>query len=124
MTLYTLASVTASSSNPTVIADFSNAVPPANLLQTQLFQLEVNGPSTCTATFQPMGSLDAASRLAPQGTGGAWSNIGSATTITCTTPGITPAVTTVTSQVPFLRYGCAVTVVQGVGAVATVLFNG
>jgi hypothetical protein len=115
MTTFHLAdAVTVSSPAPPRIIDRSGELNPPTTLQ--VWQMEVNGATTCTATFQPVGSLDAANSLPPQGTGGAWNNIGSAVTITCTTPGITPAVSTVTSAVPYTRWGCIVSAISGGGA--------
>lgn len=113
MTTYHLTDAqTVSSANPTRIIDTPGTLMPPSL--GQLFQFELIGPTTCTATFQAVGSLDSPASLPPQGTGGAWSNIGTPQTITCTTPQ-TPAVATVTASAPYTRWGCIVSSIAGGG---------
>ena len=89
----------------------------------QLFQFEVNGPTTCTATFQPIGTLGDKQNVPPNGNTSAWVNIGSAVTITCTTPGIAPAVNTASGSVPFRHFGVILVTLSGVGAVANAYMN-
>ena len=96
----------------------SNPVAPP--LSAATFQFEVNGTgSTCTSTFQAVGSLDDRTALPPEGVGGAWSNIGTATTITCSTPGITPAVAIVTTTTLYCKYGVIISTLSGTGAAAS-----
>ena len=119
MTIYHLAdNVTVSSASPVLIIEVPSS-PSFQPLATQTWQFEVNGAATCTAAFQPVGSLDERATLPPEGVGGAWSNIGATITITCTSPGITPAVTTVTNTTLFARYGVIVSSISGTGAAAT-----
>ena len=129
MTIFHLAdsvTVTSGATTPVKVVDLGAAMGtlPTNYAYTQTYQCEVNGTgSTCTATFQPVGSFDAAAALPPNGTGGAWNNIGSAVTITCSTPGIAPAVTTISTAVPFQRVGMVVSAISGTGAFATAVVN-
>jgi len=114
MTTYHLAdAVTVTSVAPPRIIDRSGALNPPSL--GQVFQFEMVGPTTCTGTFQAVGSLDAAATLPPQGTGGAWNNIGSAVTVTSSSPGL-PTAATVTSTVPYTRWGVIISALSGGGA--------
>jgi len=126
MTLFHLADkVTVTSANPVKVVNVTGVLGalPTNRQVTQVCQIEVNGTGTCTAAFQWVGSMDAADTLPPSGTGGAWSNIGSVTTITCATPGVTPAVSTLTSTTAYHRYGVIISSISGSGASATALMD-
>ena len=129
MTLFHLAdNITVTSANPVKVVDVAKnlGAGPLNQLVNRSFQAEVNSTAvaTVTAAFQFVGSFDPEQNLPPLGVGGAWSNIGSATTITCSTPGVTPAVSVVTSTVPYHRVGVIISTLSGTGPVFTALMDG
>jgi hypothetical protein len=126
MTLFHLAdSVTVTSANPVKVVNVAQMLGtgPTNRLANISFQCEVNGAATCTAAFQWVGSFDSPNNLAPNGVGGAWSNIGTVQTITCTTPGIAPAVAVLTSTIPYHRYGVIISTVSGSGVQASAVMD-
>ena len=126
MTLFHLAdAVTVTSANPVKVVNVTGVLgaTPLNRMPTQVCQVEVNGTGTCTAAFQWVGSLDSADVLPPSGTGGAWNNIGTVQTITCSTPGVTPAVATITSTTGYHRYGVIISSISGSGAQASAVMD-
>jgi hypothetical protein len=129
MTLFHLAdNITVTSANPVKVINVSSVLGagPVNQMVNRSFQCEVNSTAaaTCTAAFQFVGSFDPEQNLPPLGVGGAWSNIGTAQTITCSTPGVTPAVAVVSSTVPYHRVGVIISSISGTGAVASALMDG
>lgn len=125
MTLYYLArATTVTSANPVVVVTPAPQLAGILLLPVGL-QIEVKGTSgTCTAAGQWVGSFDNPQTLSPQGTGGQWINIGTATTVTASPAELgTGGATTITSGNPYVSYGFIVQTLSGTGAQVTAVMQ-
>lgn len=82
--------------------------------QNNVTQVKITGIGNCTATVQMVGSNDDLTVLI--GGAGAWTNIGSATTITGTSADITPGSGSIANTAPWMHYGMTLTAISGLNA--------
>ena len=125
MTLFHLADATTTNSpasTPVKVVDLAKVqgTGPLNWLVVETVTFRMAGATTCTGTFQWVGSNDSELILPPNGTGGVWDNIGSATTIT-STGGVTAGSATLTSTIPYHRQGVIISAIAGGGAASALL---
>lgn len=92
-----------------------SSTPPAATLT----EVRITGIGSCSATVQLLGSNDTVQQLQAPGGGGAWSNIGSALTITGTDAGVVPGVGSVSNTAPWRHYGMTMSAISGTNAAVT-----